>query len=113
MTDGSGGGTTGFGRAGMVQTFTLCSVEDMRRLMPLLEGTLSESGLDRDTAVRLVEFVVSLPWPDHWVSRALDWVDEGLWTDAIRDALQPISQDKNFSQQTRHRAWRYVKPRNR
>ena len=83
----------------------------MRSVMPLLEGSISESGLDSDAATRLVEFVVRGPWPDYWVSRALGWVDEGLWSDAIGDALQSISQDKSFSQQTRHRAWARIKPR--
>ena len=89
------------------------AVDDMRSLMPLLEGSLADSGLDRGAAVRLVEFVVGLPWQDYWVALALNWIDDGVWSDAIGEALAPISQDKMFSQRTRHHAWRYVKPRAR
>jgi len=87
------------------------SVDDIRALLPLLERPRSESGLDDATAVRLVEEVVCRPWSDYWVGHALDWIDANTWSDTIGEALRVVSQDKQFSQKTRHRAWRHVKPR--
>jgi hypothetical protein len=85
------------------------TVDDIRRLMPLLERRRAESGLDDKTAARLVEEVVCRPWSDYWVGFALDWIDTGIWSDKIADGLRAITQDKQFSQATRHRAWRYAK----
>jgi hypothetical protein len=50
-------------------------------------------------------------WSDWWASKALDWVDQGVWSDGVADALRRCSVDRLYSQETRHRAWRYIKPR--
>jgi hypothetical protein len=86
-------------------------VDDLRSQMPLLEHPRSQAELDDAAAVELVEFVLCAPWADYWVGCALNWIDAGIWSDKIDKALRAISQDKAFSQRTRHRAWRYVKPR--
>jgi hypothetical protein len=93
------------------QSLRVADATDLRHLMPLLEQRRSLTDLDEASARSLVEFVVCRPWPDYWVLRAMDWLDDGIWSEAIEDALRSISQNKDFSQETRHRAWRYVKPR--
>ena len=79
--------------------------------MPLLEQRRSEVRLDDTLATDLILFVLRRPWPDYWVSRALHWVDDGVWSEDFEELLRAISQDKAFSQETRHRAWRHAKPR--
>jgi hypothetical protein len=78
--------------------------------MPLLEKQRSASGLDDDTAARLVAFACEPPWSDHWASCALDWVDDGVLSGEVAEALARVAQDKRYSQRTRHRAWHHVKP---
>lgn len=79
--------------------------------MPRLEGTRADSGLDDASVTRLVAFVLSGPWNDYWVSRAVNWIEEGAWDDEFSDDLHRISQDQSFSQNTRHRAWQLIKTR--
>jgi hypothetical protein len=84
-------------------------VEDLRGLMPLLEAQRVDTHLDDDAAARLVAFALSPGWSEHWARRALDWVDAGVTSDAVVEALKRVAQDKRFDQSTRHRAWRHVK----
>lgn len=84
--------------------------EDLRSLLPLLERPRVESALDDAAARRLVAFGLTA-WSDWWASKALDWVDQGVWDDAVAEALGRAAQDQTYSQATRHRAWRYVKGR--
>ena len=86
-------------------------VEDLRGLMPFLEAPRVDAYLDDDTAARLVAFALSPGWSEYWAKRALDWVDGGVMSDAVVEALKLVSQDKRFDQSTRHRAWRHVKHR--
>jgi aminoglycoside phosphotransferase len=83
---------------------------DVSGSLPLLEAPLADSGLDEEAAVRLVESVVCQPLADEWVSRALKWIDDGVWSDSISRALVSISQDLSFSPLTRHLAWSAVMP---
>ena len=48
---------------------------------------------------------------DHWASAALDWVDQGVWSQEVAEALRRTAHDKTYSQATRHRAWQYAKQR--
>lgn len=84
--------------------------EDLRSLLPLLERPRGEAELDDATARRLVAYGATA-WSDWWASKALDWVDQGVWDDAVAEALGRTAQDKTYSQATRHRAWRYIKDR--
>ena len=84
--------------------------DDLPDLLPLLEGPHDASGLDDDMATRLVAYG-AVAWSDWWASKALDWAEAGVWSDEVAEALQRTAQDKTFSQETRHRAWRLVKPR--
>ena len=81
---------------------------DLRDLLPLLESPPDQSGLDDDTATRLVAYG-AVAWSDWWASKALDWAEAGVWSDEVADALQRTAQDRTYSQETRHRAWRLVK----
>jgi hypothetical protein len=99
---------------GLVGSATLSRVEpveDLRRLMPLLEAQRVDAHLDDDAAARLVAFALSPGWSEYWARRALDWVDSGVMSDEVVEALKRVSQDKRFDQSTRHRAWRHVKHR--
>ena len=73
------------------------AADDLRRFMPLLERSRTQSGLDDETATRLVAFVFELPWPDYWVSRALDWIDDGVPADGLDEQIRKVSQDKAYS----------------
>lgn len=87
------------------------SQDDLRRWMPLLEHPRAESGLDDDSAARLIAFTLDQGWQDHWVAFALDWIEDGLWRTEFADGLRRVVDDeRSYSQQTRHRAWKYVKP---
>jgi hypothetical protein len=44
-----------------------------------------------------------------WADKALDWVDQGVWSDEVAEALRRCSANQLYSQHTRHRAWRYIK----
>jgi len=79
--------------------------------MPLLERPRSNADLDDAAATALLLFVFRLPWQDYWVARALDWVEAGLWREDMAEPLRAISQDRRYSQRTRHRAWSCVKAR--
>jgi hypothetical protein len=76
--------------------------------LPLLERPRAEAGLTDEEAAALVAFAATA-WSDHWASSALDWVDQGVWSQVVADALRQTVQDLTYSQHTRHRAWRYVK----
>jgi len=80
--------------------------------MPLLEHRREDCGLDLATARTLVAFALSPAWSEYWASKALDWVEDGVWDDDIADALRRCSQDKRYSQRTRHRAYRQVETKN-
>jgi hypothetical protein len=83
---------------------------DLRSLLPLLERSRSESELDAATSIRLVAFGLT-SWSDWWASHALNWVDQGVMADQVTEALRLCAQNDRYSQQTRHRAWRYLKAR--
>jgi hypothetical protein len=83
--------------------------DDLRSLLPLLESPRQDAGLDEDTACRLVAYGATA-WSDWWASKALDWVDQGVWGVSVAEALRSCSQNALYSQATRHRAWHYVKP---
>jgi hypothetical protein len=85
---------------------------DLRALLPLLEGPRRDAGLDDETERLLVAYGATA-WSDWWASKALDWVDEGVWDEKVAEALHRCSQNQTYSQQTRHRAWRHIKPRGR
>lgn len=85
-------------------------LEDLRSRLPLLEKPRAESGLDADDAQRLVAYGATA-WSDWWASNALNWVDEGVWSEEIADALRLCAENQTYSQQTRHRAWQFVKPK--
>ena len=87
------------------------ALEDLRGLMPLLEAGPADALINEDTAARLVEFALSPGWSEYWVGKALNWIDEGVTSDAVVEALKRVSQDKRLGQATRHRAWRHVKSR--
>ncbi len=53
------------------------AVRDVRDLLPILERLWSGSGLDDEEARHLV--VYGTAWPHWWASKALDWVDQGVW----------------------------------
>lgn len=76
--------------------------------LPLLEELRADAGLTDEEAAALVAFGATA-WSDHWASTALDWVDQGVWSEEVADALRRTAQDKTYSQATRHRAWRYIK----
>jgi hypothetical protein len=82
--------------------------DDLRSLLPLLEKPREEADLDDESAARLVAYAARA-WSDWWASRALDWVDQGVWSEAVARSLIDCSQDKRYTQRTRHRAWRYIK----
>ena len=82
--------------------------KDLRSLLPMLEHPRSESELDASTSIRLVAFALT-SWSDWWASNALNWVDQGVMADQVTEALRSCAQDGRYSQQTRHRAWRYLK----
>lgn len=85
---------------------------DLRVMVKLLEKPRSEvPAVDDVIAARLVAYALDGQWGDHWANGALDWIDQGVWSDDIAAALALVSQDKRYSQRTRHRAWRYIKPR--
>lgn len=84
----------------------------MRSLLPLLEHPRADSGLDGATARQLVAYGATA-WSDWWASKALDWVDNGVWGEDVAEALRCAAGDKRYSQSTRHRAWRHVKHRER
>jgi hypothetical protein len=73
-----------------------------------MERPQAEAGLTDEEAPALVAFAATAS-SDHWARSALDWVDQGLWSQVVADALRQTAQDMTYSQQTRHRAWRYVK----
>lgn len=77
--------------------------------MPLLEAQRVDAPLDDHTAARLVAFALSPGWSEYWARKALDWVDAGVMSDAVVEALKRLSQDERCDQSTRHRAWRQVK----
>lgn len=84
------------------------SADELQRLLVLLEGPRAESGLEDEAAELLVTYAATA-WSDWWASKALDWVDAGVWSDDVVDALKQTAQNGTYSQATRHRAWRYVK----
>lgn len=77
--------------------------------MPLLTHPRDEADLTDAEADELVTFALAPPWADHWASKALDWIDQGVGSPAINDALRRVAKDKTYSQATRHRAWHKVK----
>ena len=85
-------------------------VQDLRAQLPLLEAPRRGARLDAAAEARLVVYGATA-WSDWWASKALDWVDQGVWNEQVSDALRTCSQNKLYSQATRHRAWAYVKPR--
>lgn len=64
---------------------------------------LEKPGLDEAGEETLVAFALAA-WSDHWASSALDWVDQGVWSDEIAAAVAAAVENKNYSQATRHRA---------
>ena len=86
------------------------ALDERRRQLSVLEHPRDDSGLDDAAAARLVEFVVCRPGSDEGIRHALDWIDCGVWSGRIADALRLISQDLSFSKLTRHRAWQFVMP---
>lgn len=83
--------------------------EDLRSLLPLLEHPRSDASIDELLAARLVAFGAN-SWSDWWASKALDWVDQGVWSAEVSSALKRCAADTRYSQITRDRAWRHVKP---
>jgi len=83
-------------------------VTDLRDLLPLLEHPRIESGLADADARRLVAYGATA-WSDWWASKALDWVEQGVSGDEVTEALRQCSQNKAYTQSTRHRAWQHVK----
>jgi hypothetical protein len=83
--------------------------QDLIARLPLLEGPRVEAGLAEDEERALVAFAATA-WSDHWASAALDWVDQGVWSDEVASALRLCAENMAYSQATRHRAWAYVKP---
>lgn len=84
-------------------------LEDLRSLLPLLKSPREDAELDEAAAQRLVAYGATA-WSDWWASKALDWVDQGVWSEEVAEALRSCAQNKLYSQGTRHRAWHYVKP---
>lgn len=82
--------------------------ENLRDQLPLLEHSREESELDDSAAAVLVAFALDA-WSDHWAASALDWVDQGVWSEGVAEALRRCSQNHLRSQFTRHRAWHYIK----
>ena len=76
--------------------------------LPLLEKPRAHADLTDEEAAALVAYGATA-WSDHWASTALDWVDQGVWSEEVAEALRRTAQDKTYSQETRHRAWRYIK----
>lgn len=76
--------------------------------LPLLEKPRSEADLTDAEAAALVAFGATA-WSDHWASTALDWVDQGVWSDGVVEALRQTAENETYSQQTRHRAWHHIK----
>lgn len=84
---------------------------DFRVMVKLLENPRVDlPTVDDAIAARLVAYTLGGPWGDHWASAALDWIDQGVWSEDVAAALTGVSHDKRYSQRTRHRAWRYIKP---
>lgn len=77
--------------------------------LPLLEMRRADADLTADEAQALVAFGTTA-WSDHWASSALDWVDQGVWSEDVAAGLRLCAENKTYSQATRHRAWGYVKP---
>lgn len=74
-----------------------------------LEHPAQEADLDATTKSELVVFALNIP--NYWSSKALDWVDDGILSEPIMTTMRQVSQDKRYSQRTRHRAWQHVKHR--
>ena len=87
------------------------SNDDFDRQIAQIAGPLAASGLDAAAAAALVELVVGRSGVDQWVSHALDWIDVGVWSDGIEDALLTLCGDVSFSSSIRRRAWTLVVPR--
>jgi hypothetical protein len=64
--------------------------------MPRHEAQRADAEIDDNTAARLVAFALSPGWSDYWAGRAVDWVDDGVTSDAVVEALKRVSQDKRL-----------------
>lgn len=93
----------GAGRAAATET------DDLQAKLPLLEAPRAAAPLDDIEAARLVAYGLR-SWSDWWASKALDWVDEGVWNEHVVAALVECRENKEFSQNTRHRAQSHAKP---
>jgi hypothetical protein len=82
--------------------------QDLVASLPLLEGPRTKAGLTASEEQALVAFGATA-WSDHWASAALDWVDQGVWSDEVATALRHCAENTTYSQVTRHRAWAYIK----
>jgi hypothetical protein len=83
---------------------------DIRWRIPLLEGTLADSGLDDEAAAELVSFTLGAGWQDYWAGLALNWVDAGLWRKDFAELLSRVAESRStYSQRTRHHAQRLVR----
>ncbi|MGE0819122.1 MAG: hypothetical protein AB7O74_10665 [Candidatus Nanopelagicales bacterium] len=87
---------------------------DDARFVPLLvrlEKPLAESGLSAADAAALVSYSLgngSVWWADH----ALDWVEQGVPSADVKDALNRAVDDDRLPQPTRHRALRLAQRSN-
>lgn len=71
--------------------------DDRLELLIQLEQPRTASRLDEAAATSLVEYALASR-SEWWASKALDWVDQGVWTDDVAAAARRVSQDKTYSQ---------------
>ena len=90
---------------------TSAESKELMAKLPLLEAPRG-AALDDDESARLVAYGLTA-WSDWWAGKALDWVDDGVWSDAVAEGLRSCARDRRYSQRTRHRAWAHIKPRGR
>lgn len=83
-------------------------VPDLMPRLPMLEKPRADVDLTDEEAAALVTYGATA-WSDHWASTASDWVDQGVWSQGVAEALRRTAKNEACSQRTRQRAWRYVK----
>jgi hypothetical protein len=80
------------------------------RLLHHLEQPREHAPLGDDEVAQLVVYAMTC-WSDWWASKVLDWVEQGVWNENVAAAVRQASQDRRYSQETRHRAWRRANDR--
>lgn len=84
---------------------------DDARFVPLLvrtEGPLADSDLSAADAAALVSYSLG-NGSDWWANRAMDWIEQGIPSADVKDALDHAVDDDRLPQMTRHRALRLAR----